>query len=120
MGELVNKHARKVIQVDPVRYDEGGMNLMIPSSKTSPGVDIARGRCLLGQMGQHLPTQSWVSGLLGTVFRACGMNIQRYKGHSFRIGAASEAAHRGFSDAQIRLMGRWKSDALKKYTHLPF
>ena len=34
----------------------------------------------------------------------------RYKGHSFRIGAASHAADRGFFDAHIRALGRWKSD----------
>ena len=33
-----------------------------------------------------------------------------FKGHSFRIGAASAVA--GIPDSQIREMGRWKSDAL--------
>ena len=43
----------------------------------------------------------------------------RYKGHSFRIGAATFAAECGFSDAQIRLMGRWQSDAFRKYIRSP-
>jgi hypothetical protein len=38
-----------------------------------------------------------------------------YKCHSFRIGGACLAAERGYSDAQIRRLGRWKSDAFKKY-----
>ena len=45
----------------------------------------------------------------------CGLDTKRYKGHSFRIGAASHAADKGFSDAQIRTLGRWKSDAFKSY-----
>ena len=45
----------------------------------------------------------------------CGLDTSRYKGHSFRIGAASHAADKGFSDAQIRTLGRWKSDAFHLY-----
>ena len=45
----------------------------------------------------------------------CGLDISRYKSHSFRIGGACHAADKGFTDAQIRALGRWKSDALKVY-----
>ena len=45
----------------------------------------------------------------------CGLDISRYKTHSFRIGGACHAADKGFSDAQIRALGRWKSDAFKVY-----
>lgn len=45
----------------------------------------------------------------------CDLDTSRYKGHSFRIGGASLAAARGMSDAQIRLLGRWKTDAFKRY-----
>ena len=31
------------------------------------------------------------------------------------MGAACLAADKGFSDAQIRALGRWKSDAFKLY-----
>ena len=50
-----------------------------------------------------------------TIFRLCGLDPSRYKGHSFRTGAATYAAEQGYSDTQIRHMGRWKSDAFKKY-----
>ena len=57
---------------------------------------------------------------LASVLSFCGLDTKRYKSHSFRIGAASDAALRGFSDAQIRLMGRWLSDAFRQYIHLPY
>ena len=50
---------------------------------------------------------------LHSVLNFCDLDTGRYKSHSFRIGAASDAAQRGFSDAQIRLMGRWHSDAFR-------
>ena len=43
---------------------------------------------------------------LAMVFTQCGLDPSKYKGDSFRIGAASYAAECGFSDAQILLMGR--------------
>ena len=43
----------------------------------------------------------------------CGLDTSRYKGYSFRIGAATHASEQGFSDSQIRKLGRWQSDAFK-------
>ena len=45
----------------------------------------------------------------------CGLDISRYKSHSFRIVGACHAADKGFSDTQIRALGHWKSDAFKIY-----
>ena len=56
---------------------------------------------------------------LSQAIRCCGLNPDRYKSHSFRIGAASYAAERGMSDAQIRTKGRWKSKAFHKYIRVP-
>ena len=47
----------------------------------------------------------------------CGLDSTKYKSHSFRIGAASLAAEQ--SDAQLRHLGRWKSDAFKLYIRQP-
>ena len=40
-----------------------------------------------------------------------GLSPMKYKGHSFRIGAATWAMQLGKSDAQIRSSGRWHSNA---------
>ena len=42
-------------------------------------------------------------------------HIDNIKSHSFRIGMCSHCADMGMSDSQIRLLGRWKSDAFKSY-----
>ena len=43
-----------------------------------------------------------------------------FKGHSFRIGAASAAALHGQLDGQIRVAGKWASDAHRKYIRLSY
>ena len=55
------------------------------------------------------------SEILSAVLNHCGLDPTKYKGHSFRIDAATFAAESGFLDAQTRVMGRWKSDAFRKY-----
>ena len=44
-----------------------------------------------------------------------GFQVDRYKSHSLRIGGASYYASLGYSDAQIRLLGRWESNSFVKY-----
>ena len=72
-------------------------------------------------VGQDPFFSIWMGHLLPVLNFATGWQGQsdRYKGHSFRIGAASPAAECGYSETQIRLLGRWKSDAFKKYIRLP-
>ncbi|CAG2221532.1 unnamed protein product [Mytilus edulis] len=47
-----------------------------------------------------------------------GLDTNFYKGHSFRIGAATSAAARGVPLALIQSMGRWKSNAFQHYIRL--
>ena len=61
-----------------------------------------------------LDRQAWDSRIMRESWQVY-LDTSRYKGRSFRIGAASLAAGKGFSDAQIRTLGRWKSDAFKLY-----
>lgn len=53
--------------------------------------------------------------MLEKTVKAAGYNVSQIKGHSFRIGGATQAAIEGKSDAWIRNMGRWTSDAYRKY-----
>jgi hypothetical protein len=76
-----------------------------------------------GPLFQHFDgapvARSQFTNWLTKSVKCCGLDSTKYKGHSFRIGAASHAADFGYSDSQIRIMGRWKSDAFKKYIRLP-
>jgi len=46
-------------------------------------------------------------------------NVAKYKGHSFRIGAATNAHKLGYDDPTIMKMGRWKSSAMLRYIRMP-
>lgn len=56
---------------------------------------------------------------LNAAFKFNNLDSSLYKGHSFCIGAASWAAAKGFSDSQICLLGRWKSNAFLRYIRTP-
>ena len=62
-------------------------------------------------------------GFFRSSLRAClslaGFSNATYTSHSFRIGAATEAARKGYSDDEIQRMGRWSSTAFKKYIRIP-
>jgi hypothetical protein len=64
--------------------------------------------------GNPVTREFFVKRLTACV-KFCGMDAARYKTHSFRIGSASYYASMGYSDSQIRILGRWKSDAFKRY-----
>ena len=56
---------------------------------------------------------------LNAALKFCDLDSAPYKAHSFRIGAASWAAAKGFSDSQICLLGRLKSNAFLTYIRTP-
>jgi hypothetical protein len=72
------------------------------------------GAIFITQQGNPV-TREVFAARLSEAIKFCGLNPTRYKSHSFRIGAASYAAEKGMSDAQIRTLGRWKSNAFQKY-----
>ena len=48
-----------------------------------------------------------------------GINTAHYSGHSFRVGAATTAAHIGLSADTIKMLGRWESSAYERYVRTP-
>jgi len=64
-------------------------------------------------------SKSFFSVQLKNALTWAGLPHESYKGHSFRIGAATTAAMRGMSDEDIQRMGRWKSQAFRKYIRIP-
>ena len=66
-----------------------------------------------------LLTRQQFHQMLSRALRDCGLDPNHFNTHSFRIGAATNAAAMGLSPLQIRDMGRWKSDAFLKYIRQP-
>ena len=60
-------------------------------------------------------TSRAISKTLKDVVSVSGLPEPHLTSHSFRIGAATWASKQGYAAEQIRLMGRWKSDAFLKY-----
>ncbi|XP_073413114.1 uncharacterized protein [Dendrobates tinctorius] len=54
-----------------------------------------------------------------TIFKKClqavGVDPKEYGTHSFRIGAATEAARAGAAEAEVQRLGRWKSACFARY-----
>ena len=63
-------------------------------------------------------SHSYVVSNLKSALQFCGLDTKLYKGHSFRIGAATEAAKLGLSENHIQQLGRWHSNAVKHYIRI--
>ena len=63
----------------------------------------------------HPVSRNYFVNKLNIALSYCGLSHNSYKSHSFRIGAASYYASTGLSDEQIRLLGRWRSNAFRRY-----
>ena len=67
--------------------------------------------------GASIPRDFFIKYLKSSL-NFCGLDTRRYQSHSFRIGGASLYAELGLSDSQLRLLGRWNSNAFLKYIRL--
>ena len=47
-----------------------------------------------------------------------GLDTKTFKSHSLRIGCATYLYMKGKSEDEIKLMGRWKSNAYKSYIRI--
>ena len=53
-----------------------------------------------------------------TCISRLGIPVQHYSGHSLRTGLATTAAAAGLSDWEIKMLGRWSSDAYRRYIRI--
>ena len=60
----------------------------------------------------------FVTSKLKDAISFIGLDPTVYLGHSFRIGAATEAAKLGMSENAIQQLGRWSSNAVKNYIRI--
>lgn len=72
----------------------------------------------LDVLGNALSRQAFLA-ILKKRLALIGVNKSKYSGHSFRRGAATSAASVGYSDFEIQLLGRWRSDCYKLYINTP-
>lgn len=131
------------LQLEDIELSVHGLRIQFRSFKHHVGhpisIDIARtqGACPVKALSAYLKARPKVPGQLfihnnGTPvtqhffraqLRAClqlaGYQSATIRSHSFRIGAATEAAMNGHSNDQIQRMGRWKSSAFLRYIRVP-
>ncbi len=122
------------------------VELTIPSSKTDPfrtGVTLTIGLasdpaccavrllhrlCRTYPLASSAPLFSLPSGrpfsrthlvdAIRLLLPRLGLQPEHYAGHSFRIGGATAAANMGYSDYEIKVLGRWVSHAYIPYLRL--
>ena len=68
--------------------------------------------------GKFLTRESLVA-CIREALNMSGVDAANYSGHSFRSSAATTALQAGISDAAIQMLGRWRSDAYKRYIKTP-
>ena len=148
IGEIVVSSARNssvVLQVDQVTVNQTECVIVFHSYKhyqghpvslvISPGADVDF--CPVKYMQRYLSlrgsapgplfvfpggspvTRSFFTNNLNRSLIWSGLSPTTYKGHSFRIGAATMASMMGISEEEIQRMGRWRSQAFKKYIRIP-
>jgi hypothetical protein len=68
--------------------------------------------------GQAL-TKQLFSKHLRLLLQQAGVDPTNYSGHSLRSGGATDAALSGLADWEIKLAGRWSSEAYQRYIRAP-
>ena len=63
-------------------------------------------------------TYAFVADKLNSLIKFLKLDYKRYKPHSFRIGAATSAYCQGQTEDDIKRMGRWESNAVRRYIRL--
>ncbi|KAJ3979343.1 hypothetical protein F5890DRAFT_1421502, partial [Lentinula detonsa] len=109
------------------------VHITLPASKTDPfqkGITIviaaAPGRptcanpshpLFRNAAGTSLDCSSFIKRIRQAL-QSAGFNQSAFSGHSFCRGAATSAFAAGFTEYEIQLLGRWRSDAYKLYIEI--
>ena len=142
---LTNKTDKcKALQFKDIQATATDVKLFLRSSKNdqnSIGAEISipisyRNRFLYDALQDYLTCRPKIDGLflchfdgspvtsyqfnniLKKVLVFSGVGTTFYKSHSFRIGGATYLHSIGKTDEEIKLLGRWKSNAYKNYIRL--
>ena len=78
----------------------------------------ANGPLFLRQDGAPL-TRSVFTTVFRNILQHLKLSPAEYKPHGFRIGGTTHLAELGYEEALIQRMGRWKSNAFRKYIRMP-
>ena len=74
----------------------------------------------LFHLPSHLPvSRHYFCSHLSRALRLAGLNPALYKSHSFRLGMATHCASLGLPPEHIKQLGRWRSDAWRRYIRIP-
>jgi len=76
------------------------------------------GPLFVTKQGKGLTCQMF-SSALNILLTRLKLDCRSYNTHSFRIGAATSAAQAMIPDNQIKMLGRWQSDAYQCYIKTP-
>ena len=76
------------------------------------------GHLFITQEGTPLTKALFMQRVKAALSQA-GMDTSWYKGHSFRIGAATTAAAVGMNEGLIKTLGQWNSSAYQTYIQMP-
>lgn len=116
------KHSRSATSVIRLHANKTNSNLC-PHQSLTQYLNIRKhdtpSQPLFSFMDGAPVSRQFFTQQLRSALSFCNLNLHHYQTHSFRIGAATTAAARGFSELQIQHMGRWKSNAFKKYIRIP-
>jgi hypothetical protein len=91
---------------------------------------VSAAKCFLAQRGGYAGplfshfnnmflSKFQFNAVLKSAMKFVASNIENVKSHSFRIGGATNAMYKGIPYESIKSMGRWKSEAAKKYIRIP-
>jgi hypothetical protein len=68
--------------------------------------------------GRHL-TKSYMISVTRLLLGLTGHNPALYSGHSYRAGTATTAGDKQFKEWELKMLGRWSSNAYSLYLRNP-